>query len=523
VSSGSVERRVFSNSASGYMRSIIRLVLGVISFRLLCTELSTEELGFYSLVWSFLGYGVLFDFGMGVAVQKRTAELTQRKDWLLLGRILSTVVLGNYVCAALIVVIGWLATEPLLRAIAVSPENHGPFRQAWRVFLIGLGAMYPLQVFREVHLGQQRIASADRASIMGGTISFAWLTVALGQKWGLPIVLAGQTMCLVGTGVAWAISALQAMPEVRLRIRDASWQILRSIARFSAHAYLVVFAGIIVLQTDRFVVGAVLSVSAVATYHIGAKVPELFSSFTWQLPDALAPAAATLHEQGQKSTWQQFFLRCIRINALVTTPLYLLCSVFLEGLLHVLTRGRQLDPDVVLLGRLLLAWSYSTIITHGISKSVFLMSGRESRLVRLLALEACANIVVSFSLLHWLGSPIGAALGSLVPALAVGWFCLWPWAACEIGMTPGKLAQLTLLPAFRASAPMLVFGVCCRFVEVYDFRTNVAVFFVEATVAVLLALAGTWRFGLAVDERLAIVARIENASTRVRELRLWFS
>jgi O-antigen/teichoic acid export membrane protein len=518
-----VEGRVWSNSASGYLRSLVRLALGVISFRQLCSELSLEELGFYSLVWSFLGYGVLFDFGLGVAVQKRTAELTQRKDWRELGRIISTVMFCNYVCATIIVIAGWFSTEPLLRAIDVTPDNYSMFQRSWHIFLVGLGAMYPLQVFREVHQGQQRLAAADRLSIIGGILSFAWLTLALRMKWGLPLVLAGQTICLVGTGIVLLISALRVMPEVRLRIRDVSWPVLRSIARFSAHAYVAVIAGIIVLQTDRLLVGAVLSVSAVATYHIGAKIPELFSSFTLQLPEALAPAAATLHEQGRREHWQQFFLRGIRINALVTTPLFILCNLFLEPLLGILTRGRTMSPDIILLGRILLVWSYSTILTHGVSKAVLLMSGREFKLVRLLALEAILNIGFSLLLLTWLGNPIGVALGSLVPALLIGWFFLWPWAAREIGMSTGMLFKSTLFPALRASGALCIFGFVWRFGLKMELGKGFVVFVIEALLAVIIGGIGTWRLGLDNAERSGIVTKIDTAWIRIRASRFWVS
>lgn len=520
--SGGVERRVWSNSASGYVRSTVRLILGVISFRLICTEFTTEELGFYGLVWSFLGYGVLLDLGMGVAVKKHTAELIQRKDWNLLGRLLSSVLFCNCVCAAIVVAVGFMATDPLLRAIDVSSANQGSFRLAWRVFVVGMAAMFPLEMFREVHYGQQRMAFADRASTVGGIVSFALLMVALHMHWRLSLIIGMQFACIVVVGAVLVVSSLRVMPEVRIGIRHVSWSVLRGIVRFSTLAYLVVITGIVVVQTDRLLVGALLSVSSVATYHVGAKIPELLSIFTRQLPAALAPAAAALHGEGHRANWQRFFLRGIRLNALITTPLFFLCILFLEGLLGLLTGGRAAGPEVVLLSRTLLVWSYSTILTHGVSKAVFLMSGQEGRLVRILVVEALTNVALSFVLLQSLTSPIGAALGSLVPALIVGWCFLWPWAAREVGMTPVTLARHTLAPAFRASAPLLAFGTLCQVVPTLGFQSNMFVFFAEAIIAFLLAAAGSWHFGLTADDRATVVAKLGGALGGVRSLRARF-
>jgi len=505
-----VEQRVWTNSAAGYLRSVCRPVLGLVSFRLLCTELSIEELGFYSLVWSFLGYGVLLDLGMGVAVQKRTAELFRRQAWPELGSVLSSVLFCNCLWGFVIVALGYFGTDALLRVIGASPANHANFRSALRVFALGMGVLIPLEMFREVHYGLQRIAFAERTITISGIVSFVLLVIALRMHWGLAIVLTLQMGCLVLTDCVLAASALQAMPAVRLGMRHVSWSTLRSMARFSALAYIVVFAGVLVLQTDRFMISAILSVSVVATYHIGAKVPEIFSSFTKQLPDALAPAAATLHDAGHRANWQQLFLRGMRVNALITTPLFFLCFVFLEGMLGVLTRGRASGPEVVWLGRLLLVWSYSTILTHGVAKAIFLMSGHEVRLVRLLVVEALGNIVLSFILLHWLKSPIGAALGSLVPALAIGWGFLWPWIAREIDMTSVALARQVVFPSLLATIPLVVFGLSCRMIPALDFRTSILMFFIDGCVGVVLVAMSMWKISLTPSERGFIIRWVKS-------------
>ncbi len=518
-----IERRVWSNSASGYVRSLVRLLLGIISFRQICAKFSLEELGFYSLAWSFLAYGVLFDFGMGLAVQKRTVEFLQHSNWRELGRMLCSVMFFNCLCAVAIVGIGLVASDRLFRTIGVSLENELEFRRAWVVFVLGVGAAYPFQTFREVHYGQQRIAAADWLSTGGGVASFIWLWTCLRMHWGMSWVLLGQALCMVATGIGLAISALRAMPAVVLAARDVSWGMLKMLARFSAHAYLVVFASIVVLQTDRFLIGAILSVTAVATYHVGAKIPELFSAFTWQLPDAIAPAAATMHSQGKREDWQRFFLRCLRLNALMTTPLFVLGFIFLEGLLGLITHGRAGGSEVIFLGRVLLVWSYSTIQTHGVSKSIFLMSGQERHLVRLLLLEALTNLILSFFFLQWLRRPVGAALGSLLPALATGWLLLWPWAARETKMTSWSLARQALGPALRSSSPVVVFGILCHLVVGSEMQTNPAAFCGLAAFAATLALWGTWSFGLSLDERLHIMDKLNGYRARERQVRHWFS
>ena len=94
-----VKKNVVNSTISGYVRIVARMVLGLVTFRLLYQGLNAEQFGFWSLLWAIFGYGILMDFGFGYAAQKRVAELSAKKDWEQLSRVLSSIV-GFYCLAA---------------------------------------------------------------------------------------------------------------------------------------------------------------------------------------------------------------------------------------------------------------------------------------------------------------------------------------------------------------------------------------------------------------------------------------
>jgi O-antigen/teichoic acid export membrane protein len=81
MNSREVRSNVWKSTLSGYVRIVVRMGLGLVSFRLLFQGLDQEEFGFWSLLWAIFGYGILLDFGFGYAAQKRVAELSVKKDW----------------------------------------------------------------------------------------------------------------------------------------------------------------------------------------------------------------------------------------------------------------------------------------------------------------------------------------------------------------------------------------------------------------------------------------------------------
>src|SRR5437588_9418464 len=86
-----VKRNIWRNSISNYIFLFLRLGLGVVVFRMINQSLSEEQFGFWSLLWSVFGYGILLDFGFGFTAVKRVAELSAQQNWDELSRVLSTI------------------------------------------------------------------------------------------------------------------------------------------------------------------------------------------------------------------------------------------------------------------------------------------------------------------------------------------------------------------------------------------------------------------------------------------------
>src|SRR3954468_12718071 len=86
-----VKHNIWRNSIANYISMVLKMVLGLLMFRMLFQALTPEEFGFWSLLWSVFGYGILLDFGFGFTAEKRVAELSVRGEWDRLSRVLSTI------------------------------------------------------------------------------------------------------------------------------------------------------------------------------------------------------------------------------------------------------------------------------------------------------------------------------------------------------------------------------------------------------------------------------------------------
>ena len=515
MSYAEVKRNIWSNSVSNYIRTVLGMIVGLLTFRMLYQALGKEQFGFWSLLWSVFGYGILLDFGFGFAAQKRVAELSVRQDWEKLSRVVSTILVFYTGVAAFIACVVLLGSAHIIGWFGVSPANTEQFRRVLVVFFVGIGFAFPMGIFPEILRGQQLIRLANNLISIALVLRLGFIACAVWCKWSFLVVMCIALFFALAPDFAAAILAMRRMPAVRVSPRLFSPALMRETMQFSIFAYLSTATNIVLGKTDQLVLGATLSVGAVAIYQAGAKIAEVFNQFTRQVQDTLSPAAAHLHAVGDSAALRDLLLNSLRWSVLISTPLYLLCAFYLNELVQLLTGDRVIARDTFLTGHLLLVWFYTSILTHSVSKRIFMMCGHERRLLWLGLGEAVGNIVLSIGLVMVFRNVTAVAIGSLVPSLFFGWVRLWPWMAREGGLAGWQLFKRTVWPCWVGCLPMLALLVVFKLAVPALGGMAIVAMFVEATLAGLLALAGLWRTALTPMERGMLSARIVRTLSRL--------
>ena len=496
-----IKHHIWRNSVSNYVRTLLGMVVGLITFRLLYQALDREEFGFWSLLWSLFGYGSLLDLGFGFAAQKQVVELSIKQDWDKLGRVLSTILVFYAAMAAVIALAVVLGAAAVVGWLGISAAKSDEFRRVLVWFFAGLCFAFPLGVFPEILRGQQRIRLANQLVSAALVLRLAFIAAAVWLHWSLTaLTIIALVFALVPDALA-GVLALRSMPAVRLSPRRFSPALIRETMRFSLYAYLGSTTNLLLGKTDQLVLGATLSVASVGLYQAGGRVAEVFHQFTRQVQETLSPAAAHLHALGERAALGDLLVNSLRWSVVIATPLYLLCAFHLPELLRLLTGERVAPPETCLVGHVLLAWFYTTILTHSVSKRIFMMCGHERRLMWLGLAEAVANLLLSIALVLVFRNVAAVAVGSLLPTLFFGWVFLWPWMAREAGLTAGELFRRAILPAWIACVPMLVFLLAAHVGAVFPADNPWLPVLLQGSAAGLIAAFTLWRVALNPRER----------------------
>ncbi|MEM1221889.1 MAG: oligosaccharide flippase family protein [Verrucomicrobiota bacterium] len=449
------KRHFWRNTVSNYVRTITRLLLGLVLFRLLFSGLSEADFGFWSLLWSLFGYGVLLDFGFGFTAQKAVAEKSTTGEWEELSCLLSTL-LWTFVGLAAVLGLFFFAISGLfLGAIGVPEGSGGTYMLAYLIFFAGLALTFPFGLFPEVLRGLQRIDLANWLNTGSVVLNFIGIAIALWLGASFPVIVAVSVITTLLPNVGALFVARHKLPNVSLSPRHFRWSAVKSQLGFSIAAYLITFSNLLMAKSDQAVLGFTLGVAVIAAYQAGFKVAEMFNLFTIQLQDALSPAAASMNASGDSEGLKDLLLKTSRLTFLISTPLYGLCAAYLEPLIQLLTGLGSVEESTLQVGQILLFAIYSSQLTNSCSKRILMMCGYEKKLLGLALIDGLGNVSISIALAFTLGI-VGVALGTLIPTVLVGWLLVLPLALSYLKVGPREYAKYIL----SAGAPVLLFAAC---------------------------------------------------------------
>ena len=513
MSYSEVKQKIWSNAISNYVRTFVGMTVGLLTFRLLYQALSKEQFGFWSLLWSVFGYGVLLDFGFGFAAQKRVAELSVSREWEKLSRVLSTILFFYLGIAVVLVTVVALFSSQIVHLFGVSDTSAPEFRWILIAFFIAIGLAFPMGIFPEILRGQQRIRLANNLITTSLVLRLVLIWAAVHWQWSFMTIALIALFFSIAPDVLAAVFALQQMPEVRLRPALFSGSMMRETMTFSIFAYINTAMNIVLGKTDQLVLGTTLGVIGVALYQAGAKVSEVFVQFTRQVQDTISPAAAHLNAHGDKHALADLLVQGTRWSMLIATPLYLLSAFYLTELLRLLTGDASIAMETWLVGQVLLFWFYSSILTHSVSKRIYMMTGHERKLMWLGLAEALGNLALSVTLVLTFRNVICVAVGSLIPSLYIGWMHLWPWMARDAGVSRWTLFKKTATPVLLACVPLAAL-LALGALPALKFEKAWQTLFTHGPVAGLIASILLWRFALTDAERSSLSKRMTRRFSR---------
>lgn len=365
-------------------------------------RVGTAQYGLFALATSLTGLLTVFDYALGLTVQRAGARAGQDDEH----RDLVRAAHGAYVLLGLA---GMALTLAVSLAAALVDPTATPYL-VQTVALLGVATSVQLgtAALPAVALASRRFALRSGATISGvatrvvvavvlvGRIGVAGL--ALAQLLGV-VVERLVLLQLVARRIAW----FDARPSVPGRAA------LRGVTGFALPLLLINVSGQLFAVSDLVAVGALVGASAVGVYQVSSLFPLYALSVLLIGYNVVFPTLAGTDDAVGQEAATAFLTRVFSYAGGTALTLVALLRSDVVSLL--LGRRDGVAEDVLLV---LCAVGVTNLLVHGLS-ALLIARGRQRLMSRAVAVELPVNLVLTVALVVALGA-VGAALGTLATA-----------------------------------------------------------------------------------------------------------
>ncbi|MDA8429806.1 MAG: flippase [Geobacteraceae bacterium] len=324
---------VAKNTVINLVGQILPLLVGIVTIPMLIKGLGTERFGVLTLAWMVIGYFSLFDLGLGRALTHIIAQRLGKEE----ARELPGLVWTALVIMAVMGVIGGGiagALSPYLIAkVFKMPDQLRP--ETLQAFYI-LSASIPIVVISSGCVGiltaYQRfdLINAVRAPL--GLTNFIVPLLVLPFSTSLvPITLLLAVSRLVSCVAQYWLCA-RVMPSLRMKKRFIPGAV-KPLFGFGGWMTVSNIIGPLMVYLDRFVIGAVISVTAVAYYATPYEMVTKLWIISGALVTSLFPAFAASNKSDAGRTVQLISKSIAAIFILIFPIVLIIVTFSQEGLM----------------------------------------------------------------------------------------------------------------------------------------------------------------------------------------------
>jgi O-antigen/teichoic acid export membrane protein len=424
--------------------------------------LGKETYGLWAFIGSITIVVALLDLGVGPSVIRFGAHARGRNSPEEINALASVGLVVYALIGMLSVVTGIVLAILVPYLISIPQHLVWPARAATVLVVAGIAASFPLGLFNNLLLGQQRYDLINLGSL-ARLLVYATLVLAFLPRTGGIVLLAAFTLVSTLVQLALPLRFLRReFPSLVVRRAYVSAARIRELLAFSWHNFLIHVAAKVVFSADVLVVGVVLGARAAAFYAIPARIFGLVVGLGTGATDLLYPAFSELEGADELRRQRHLLLTGLRLG-MVLMLLLALPLVFIPDQLIYAWIGPGWGPStwvLVLLGVALVLHQPSQVLSQ-----YLVARGFQRALAFVLLGVVGTNLAISI-VLAWRVGLWGVALATVVTE-AVATIVLVPRLAHRSsGVRYRAVASATLRPVLPALvAAALVFGGISRAVD----------------------------------------------------------
>jgi O-antigen/teichoic acid export membrane protein len=446
------------NVLSQYVVLGVNMALGLVMLPFNVAHLGQSAYGLWVLVTSVTTYFDVLEMGYGSSQVKFTAQYRARRDAQALNEVTSTLFFLFVGIAVLKYALAVGVAFSVGYWFNLDAQQSRVGRDILLIVGVAVATSLPFSVFGSITNGFQRYHLNNVIFIVTTIATAITNVVVLLLGYGIVELVAATTVVRLLSLFAYRRSAYKAFPLLRIRWANVRKARLKEVTAFSAYLLVIDIANKVSYTADAVVIGAVMSTAAVAVYSVGQRLAVTIGRLTRVLSEKLFPTIVDTASLDRRDRLQLLFVQGTRLSLAMVIPLSAFIALLAQPLVlaWVGPRFAESVPIVQILALVV-------AIKVGTMTSQSMLKGTENHrfLAASTAAASIANLGLSIVLAHRYGL-IGVAMGTLIPAVIVLMFVVFPMACRVVGLPVWMAFRKAVWPAVWPAMPSGALLFACR-------------------------------------------------------------
>ncbi len=308
------------------------LLVAIVAIPLLIDGLGITRFGVLTITWMVVGYFSLFDLGLGRALTKLVAEKlgkgrNEEVPKLIWTALLLMMVLGLFGAMLLAVLSPWLVGDVL----NIPAELHSETLSAFYLLAASVPIVISSAGLQGVLEAHQRFGLINAVRIPLGVFTFLGPVLVLWFSHSLVPVVAALVIARLLSWFAYVVLCLRVEPDLRQSI-SVDRRMFKPLISFGGWMTVSNIISPLMVYLDRFLIGAVLTMTAVSYYATPYEVVTRLLIIPGALMGVMFPAFTTVLSH-DKEYAAQLYAKTVKYIFLLLFPTVLIIVTFArEGL-----------------------------------------------------------------------------------------------------------------------------------------------------------------------------------------------
>ena len=307
--------------------------MAVIAMPFIVRGLGTERFGLLTLAWVVLGYFTIFDLGLGRATTKYVAEALGKGDDDQVPEIIWTAVAFQTILGFIGAFAFFVITDILVENVLNIPAAlQGEAKDTFHILALSIPVVLVSSSFSGAIEAAQRFDLINAVKIPSSTLTYLLPLVGLSMGFGLTGIVTLILLARSGTLIAFSLMSLRIIPK--LRECSVSFSRFKHLFAYGGWITITSIVSPLLVYLDRFLIGSLLTITAVAYYTAPYEAVTRLSIISASLTMTLFPAFSALAGINDNQKLGSIFARSLKYVILALGPIVAVIGLFAKEILQ---------------------------------------------------------------------------------------------------------------------------------------------------------------------------------------------